>query len=156
MALKLDFFPVYENITHYCDTVCERGGIATLATAGSGVSLDGARNVVAYDAYGSGKKPIGILEHDVVNKDLTHNWLVGTLGEVQVGSKVTLLGVGRVTTNFVYPGITVSPGDPAYVAHSGYISNTRVNGGWSLVGMFETSKDQNGYATVFINVPNAG
>ena len=153
MALKPDVVAIYEDITFYCDTVCDRGGIATLVTAGSGVSMDGGRNVVAYDAYGSGKIPKGILMQPVVNKDLTSTWLKRGLDEAEVGTKVTLLAIGEVTTDFVYPGITVAAGDPAYVGHSGYISNARVNTGWSAVGRFVTTKDQNGFARVFVNLP---
>jgi len=156
MALKPDVVAIEEDGFNFCDTVSERGGIMTIYTAGSGVSMDGARNVVAYDAWGSGKVPVGILMSPVVSKDLTHNWLIGSLDEVQVGGKVTLLTKGTVVTNFGYPGITITPGDPAYVAHSGYISNTRTNVGWARVGTWKTSKDQNGYARLDVNLPGLG
>lgn len=154
MALKGDRFEGTHDIKHFMNEVAERGGIATLSTAGSGAALDQSANLVTYAANPSGAKPVGILLTDMVNRDLTRTKLNPYKNETQKGGKVPLLKYGYVTTNMVYPNVSPAGGDPAYVAGSGYISNTRFSSQVRYIGEFETSKDEDGYASVFVNLPN--
>ena len=71
MALKPDRIESYTDISFFCDTVSERGGIVSHVTGGSGVSMDDANSVVRYATSQSGTKPAGLLLNDVVNIDLT-------------------------------------------------------------------------------------
>ena len=95
------------------------------------------------------------------------------------GGKVTIWNKCTVVTDRIYPGITVAGGDVAYAAPSGYISN-RVHyapwGSWTrnqilasgthdvsvqippdfydlAVGRFLSSKDEDGFAKVSVNLP---
>lgn len=155
MALKGDRFEGIHDIKHFMNEVAERGGIATLSTAGSGAALDQSANLVTYAASPSGKVPVGILLNDMVNKDLTRTHMNWYKNEVQKGGKVTLLKEGYVTTNMIYPNQSPAGGDAAYVGNSGYLTNVGPNslnaGRW--VGEFETSKDEDGYATVYVKLP---
>jgi hypothetical protein len=156
MALKPDRDVQSQDITFFCnDTTASRGGVVCISTAGSGIAMDQANAVVTYKAVPSGGKPMGILLNDVVNLDLTRQKQNVHKDEVQSGSKVTLVTRGWVVTDQVYPGITVSAGDTAYLQHSGKLTNVSIGAVASpAVGMFTSTKDEDGYAKVFINLLN--
>jgi hypothetical protein len=154
MALKGNRFEGITDIKHFMNEVAERGGVASLSTAGSGAAMDQSKNLVTYAAAPSGKVPVGILLNDMVNKDLTRLHINEHRNEVQKGGKVTLLKEGFIVTNMIYPGKTPAGGDPAYVANSGYLSNTADPSQARWVGEFETSKDEDGYATVYVKLPS--
>jgi hypothetical protein len=93
----------------------------------------------------------------MVDKDLTRTHINWHKNEVQKGGKVTLLKQGFVVTNRVYPTVSPAGGDTAWVANSGYITNVgpSTTNATRQIGEFETSKDEDGYATVFVNLPGA-
>lgn len=162
MALKGDRFEGTHDIKHFMNEVAERGGIASVSTAGSGSALDQSANLVTYKASGSGAKPVGILLTDMVNKDQTRTHINYQKNETQKGGKVPLLKYGFVVTNMIHPQVTPAGGDAAYVGASGLITNTAAAGGPVTgaestrvlpIGEFETGKDEDGYATVFVNLP---
>lgn len=152
MALKGDMQPVQDSvdINFFMDSVAERGGIPCISTVSSGVNYDSSLNVAVYQVNPSGKFPVGVLQQDVVNKDLTQTHLDNYRDEVQVGGKVTMYRQGRFTTNFVWG--TPTAGAPAYLGPSGNVSPTRQDAWTPQVGRFETTKDQNGYATIYVNI----
>jgi hypothetical protein len=152
MALKGDRHEFETTIDFFMNEVAERGGIATLSTAGSGAAQDQSAALVTYAADPSGVQPIGLLLNDMVNKDLTRTHLNDHVNEMQQGGKVTLLKKGFVVTNRIDPGITVAAQNPAYVGPSGYITNVNTAYG-RVVGTFESLKDEDGYAKVAINLP---
>lgn len=153
MALKGDRYEAQTDISFFCDTVSEKGGVAVLYTGGSGAALDQSEAEVKYESDSSGKKPIGILLNDVVNKDLTQTHLNWYKNEVQKGSKVTLMTQGWVDTDMIYPEMTITAGDTAYVGPSGLLVNALSTGGEPTVGRFLSSKDEDGYAKVSVNLP---
>lgn len=161
MALKGDRYEAKTDITFICDTVLERGGIATLVTGGSGAALDQSAANVTYTAIGSGAKPVGLMLNDVVNVDLSRAHLNWHKNETQKGTKCTLLTDGWVVTNMIYPGATPAALDLALCGPSGLLvpvaqSNTDLNavaGGLQKVGRFLSIKDEDGYAKVAINLP---
>jgi len=156
MALKGDRFEGIHDVKHFMNEVAERGGVAVISTAGSGAALDQSANLVTYAAQPSGKVPVGILLTDMVNKDLTRQHINFQKNETQKGGKVVLLKEGYVSTNMIYPGQSPAGGDAAYVGNSGLITNVGPNslnaGRW--IGEFETSKDEDGYATVYVKLPS--
>jgi hypothetical protein len=149
MALKPDRIESYTDISFFCDTVSERGGIVSHVTGGSGVSMDDANSVVRYAANQSGTKPAGLLLNDVVNIDLTRQHINWNKDEIQVGGKVTLLRQGQVTTNMV-AAVTPAVGEDAYYGASGLLTNVSTNS--VKVGRFLSVKDTNGYVKVDINI----
>tara|TARA_Y100001938_G_scaffold19577_1_gene24529 strand:- start:6543 stop:7049 length:507 start_codon:yes stop_codon:yes gene_type:complete len=157
MALKADRHELATDISFFMDEVASRGGIACISTGGSGAALDQAGAKVSYVADASGAVPAGLLLNDMVNLDLTRQHINWHKDEVQKGGKVTLLTQGNVVTNMIYPGDTPTAGGLAYVAHSGYIAAANKDdtlGQSSVVGRFISTKDEDGYVKVAINLPN--
>ena len=157
MALKADRHELATDISFFMDEVASRGGIACISTGGSGAALDQAGAKVSYVADASGAVPAGLLLNDMVNLDLTRQHINWHKDEVQKGGKVTLLTQGNVVTNMIYPGDTPTAGGLAYVAHSGYIAAANKDntlGVGAVVGRFISTKDEDGYVKVAVNLPN--
>ena len=158
MALKSDRSTLQTDISFFMNEAATRGGIATISTGGSGAAMDQGAALVTYVADPSGKVPVGLLVNDMVNIDLTRQHLNQHKDEVQKGGKVTLLQKGWVVTN-TFEGTNPSAGDPAYVGHSGNLATTALAGNPTnpahlLVGRFLSGVDEDGYAKVFIDLPN--
>lgn len=166
MALRPDYDVEAWELRFYMDTTAEKGTLVSLLTAGSGVANDHTLNVVskattssaANAAYTSGIKPVGVLTSDVVNIDLTKQHLNQHKAEVQVGMKVPIIKRGFVTTNMIRPGTSPVGGDDAFLGVSGYFNPGGagiVDGfnGMRKVGAFLSSKDENGFAVIEVNIP---
>jgi hypothetical protein len=169
MALKPD-----RNITNgatlefFMNHVQERGGIVTHSTSGSGSAMDQSNSVVVGTGdLASGTVPAGLLMNDVVNLDLTRQRINAHKDEVQLGGKVTVLRHGTVTTNAIAAANEPAAGSGAYYASETLLGVTSmwvlttVNGdenptnlGHDLlrVGQFLSSKDEDGYVKVDINI----
>jgi len=150
MALKPDRIELLTDISFFSNAACERGGVVSAVTSGSGVAMDDANAVVAYAATVSGSKPLGILLNDVVNLDLTRQHINWHKDEVQLGGKVSLLRQGQVTTNMLVAAITPSAGVDAYVGASGLIGTSSTNS--VKIGTFLGSKDSDGYVKLSVNI----
>jgi len=160
MALKTDRSVLDTDISFFMNEAATRGGVASVSTGGSGAAMDQGEALVTYAALPSGKVPVGLLLNDMVDIDLTRQHLNQHKDEVQKGGKVTLLRKGYVVTNNI-EGTSPSAGDPAYVAHSGNLSvedlssdDGDADGSTRLVGRFLSGVDQDGYAKVYIDLPN--
>jgi hypothetical protein len=155
MALKSDRYELQTDISFfYNEGVATRGGVVVHDTAGSGAAMDQGVNLVKYVAVTAASRPVGILLNDVVNKDLTRTHLNQYKDEVQKGGKVTVLRKGYVVTN----NITGSPaaGDPAFACHvtAGNVRpDSPGSSGVLQVGRFMSTKDEDGYAKVEVNLP---
>lgn len=151
MGLKGDRRVIQDDISYFMNETATRGGIVSLSTGGSGVSLDQAVNVVTYAANSSGKVPIGMLQNDVVNYDLTRQILNVHKDEVQIGGKVTLTKKGWHVTDMIVG--TPAAGGSGYLSSSGYIqtvaATSLVN---PYVGRFMTTKDQDNFAKFELNI----
>jgi len=164
MALKSDRHELQTDISFFMDEAATRGGGVVLgSTTGSGAAMDQGKAVVTYAATPSGKVPVGLLLNDMVDIDLTRQHVNWHKDEVQKGGKVTLLQHGWVVTNAIDPADTIVAGQTAFVGNSGYLSNGDPfygPGGGSasasgVVGRFLSSVDEDGYAKVFISLPNS-
>lgn len=156
MALKGDRYEFLTNVSNHMNEVAEKGGIVSMSTAGSGAALDQSKALVTYAANPSGAKPVGLLLDDMVNVDQTKFHINQHKNEVQKGGKVTLLQKGWVVTNQIYPGVTPAGQDTAYLANSGKVTATIGAGGLvgtPPVGVFESLKDEDGYARLFVDLP---
>jgi hypothetical protein len=149
MALKPDRIETQTDVSFFSDATATRGGVASVKTAGSGVSMDDSSAVVEYTAALANANPVGILVNDIVDLDLTRQHINWHKDEVQKGGKVTLLQIGQVTTSNLDSGAVPSAGSGAFVHNNGNISTT---GGGARVGTFLSSKDSDGYAKVAINI----
>ena len=146
MALKPDRIEIYTDISFFMNTVAERGGVVSVVTSGSGVSMDDANAVVEYADSASGAA-LGILLNDVVDKDLTKCHINWHKDEMQVGGKVTLLRRGQCTTNMIDGD--PSAGEKAYAGVSGLVSNSA---GGQHIGQWLSAKDEDGYAKLSVTV----
>ena len=158
MALKSDRYEAQTDVSFFYNAgTATRGGVVVLDAANaSGVALDQGVNLVKYAAVSATSVPVGILLNDVVDKDLTRTHLNWFKDEVQKGGKVTVLTQGWVVTSNIDGNPT--PGQTAY-ASSGVAGNlTAVSavGRAHAVGKFMTNKDADGYAKVYVNLPNFG
>lgn len=153
MALKGNANVVAEDISFFMNEVASRGGIVVLSTAGSGAALDQASALVTYAAAPSGKAILGMLCDDMVNIDQTRQHINYYKSEVQKGGKVCVMTEGWRVTDMIYPGVTPTVGQTAYLAHSGYIATSDLIGGAQKVGKFLSTKDEDGYAKVQV-IPN--
>jgi hypothetical protein len=163
MALKADRHEESTDISFFYNAgTATRGGVVCLADLGlaSGAALDQGENLVAYTACAAAgtNRPVGVLLNDVVNKDLTRTHVNHHKDEVQKGGKVTVLTRGWVVTS----NITGTPvaGDVAYASETaGEIATTAGTAAASgnyAIGRFMSRKDADGYAKVFVNLPNHG
>lgn len=164
MALKADRYEESTDISHfYNEGTATRGGVVVLDAASiagaSGAALDQGENLVKYAACTAGTEvPVGILLNDVVNKDLTRTHLNQFKDEVQKGGKVTIMTRGWVVTSNVTG--TPKAGDVAYASETaGEISAEAADAtasGNLAIGRFMSRKDADGYAKVYVNLPNHG
>ncbi len=92
--------------------------------------------------------------NDNVNYDTTRQHRNVHKNEMLKGSKVTLLVRGWVVTDQIASGITIAVGDVAYLAAAGRVTNVNTGSIASpVVGRFLSTKDEDGFAKVAINLP---
>ena len=160
MALKpdRDYFEDTDIANYWSELeaqeTAEKGGVAAVESAGSGTALGtdttSGGNVVQYAVDPSGAIAKGVLLQPV-NPALsaTRDFKNFSNLEARPGEKVTLLRKGWVVTDMITG--TPSAGDAAYLAASGNVSPSQATGA-PQVGRFETSKDADGFARVYIDI----
>ena len=159
MALKTDRSTLQTDISFFMNEAATRGGVAVISTGGSGASMDNGTALVTYAALPSGQVPMGVLVNDMVDIDLTRQHLNQHKDEVQKGGKVTLLAKGWVVTSNL-EGTDPNAGDVAYLAHSGNLASSNIGGDSTIsgarlvVGRFLSDVDEDGYAKVYVDLPN--
>lgn len=155
MALKGDRVVVEVDPTMTCDVAVERGVALMVKTVGSGIVLGDSANAASCYLSPSGKKVAGILMQDVVSIDTTRYKQNFHKDEALKDNRVVLLKKGRLTTNMLTG--TPTYGDTAYVSTSGIFTPTvSATGGTAATpkaGIFISSKDESGYATIEFNLP---
>tara|TARA_Y100001938_G_scaffold34535_1_gene47449 strand:+ start:107 stop:598 length:492 start_codon:yes stop_codon:yes gene_type:complete len=162
MALKADRYEESTDISFFSSATGVKGEVVCLdaaALAGaSGAAMDQGENTVSPQAAAETDIPVGIILNDVVDKDLTRTHLNQYKDEVQKGGKVTVMTRGWVVTDQVDG--TPKAGDPAYASETqGHVSTTAKNAvasGNLAIGRFMSRKDADGYAKVYVNLPNHG
>jgi hypothetical protein len=126
--------------------VAERGGV---------VSHSSTEGEVEYtvNPTGAGVSPVGVLLDDVedLNFDRHPEYLQRNVSDV--GSVVGLCAKGDLETNLIVGDPTA--GDSAYLHPSGYLGATQLTDGLNpapKVGVWRTSKNANGFATVHVDL----
>ena len=162
MALKADRYEESTDISFfYNEGTATRGGVVIIDAdnaSASGAALDQGESLVKYATPAATDVPVGILLNDVVNKDLTRTHLNQHKDEVQQGGKVTVMTRGWVVTNSI-TGTTPVPGQVAYASTTGSIASSAGIGAASgnlAIGRFMSRKDADGYAKVYVTLPNFG
>ena len=165
MALKADRNELDVDISFFYDEdTATRGGIVILDTVGSGAAMDQSQAKVKYAVVTGASIPVGVLLNDVVNIDLTRQHINWHKDEVQKGNKVAILKKGTIVTNMVdvtgAEGSTITAGATAYASSgtAGYLSASASSSNASrlAVGRFISTKDEDDYYKVEINLPNNG
>lgn len=151
MSFKPDRRELDTRIDYYMNEEASRGGVVVISTGASGVAMDNASSLCTYASNPSGKVVLGFLMCDVVDKDLTKTHLNYNKEEVQKGQKVTILTKGFVVTDNLVPSTTPLAGSGAYLGPSGLLTPLQTAATPS-VGRFETSKDEDGFVKVSINL----
>ena len=159
MALKADRYEESTDISFfYDDDTATRGGVVVLdAVLASGASMDQGGNKVKYKTAAATDVPVGILLNDVVNKDLTRTHLNQHKDEVQKGGKVTIMTRGWVVTSNITGSPTpgqVAFADSATKGNISVLAGTAQASGNLAIGRFMSNKDADGYAKVYVNLPN--
>lgn len=160
MALKSDRYEESTDISYfYTAGTAARGGVVCLdVLSASGAAMDQGDNTVSYQAAAVTDVPVGILLNDVVDKDLSRTHINWYKDEIQKGGKVTVMTRGWVVTNMVDG--TPGPGDLAYASETeGLIATVAADAqasGNLAIGRFMSAKDADGYAKVYVNLPNHG
>ena len=156
MALKADRHELDTDISFfYNEGTAERGGVVVLDTVGSGAALDQAGAKVKYAVATNARFPVGILLHAGVNLDLPRQHINWHKDEVQKGGKVTVLKKGWVVTNLIAGtpaaglGAFVDDGTAGYIATAAEVAD----GKYIQIGRFMSTKDEDGYAKVEVNLP---
>jgi len=162
MSLRTDRTHIDSIIDFFMNEAAERGKIAVISTVASGAAMDNAAQLATctYTSI-SGQTPLGVLMNDMVDIDLTRQHENWHKDEVVKGGKVTIWTKGTVVTDRIYPGHTPTAGQVAYLAPSGFIGNALVQTDSDVatsrhkftVGKFMTTKDEDGYAKVSVNLP---
>lgn len=149
MALKSDRLELQTDISFFYNGAATTRGcvVGHASTAGSGAAMDQGVNLVEKTTSGI---PVGILLNDVVDKDLTRTHLNQHKDEVQKGGKVTVLRKGYVVTNNIVG--TPAAGNAAYAADYGTAGEIATSG-TNQIGRFLSSKDEDGYCKVEVNLP---
>lgn len=152
MALKPDRVCLDYALDYFLGEVSERGVVLSLLTGGSGVSNDNVNHQATVASAPSGVVALGFLLNDTKDVDLSKFHLNHHKDEVPVTGKVTILRKGQVTTNMIPSGVSPAAGDTAYLGASGLVTNSQSSGA-PQIGRFDTSKDEDGFAKVSINLP---
>lgn len=128
-----------------------KGGLVSASTSASGVGANGPATA-SYVTNPSGAFVLGVLLDDVevLHAMLDRNHYKETVG---VGDQVSIGSEGWVVTNMVYPGVNPTAGQSAYLGQSGYFTNVQTPAQAPKVGRFETSKDEDGFVKVSLNIP---
>lgn len=153
--LKASRRPVHDDVSHFCLTAAERGGVASYTNAASfGTGMDEPNNIVAYSVNPSGARPAGVLIETVENVDPTRvprNFQDPYT--VPVGSKVRVIKKGEVVTDMVDPVTlsSVQAGQTAYLAASGLVSNAQATGA-PAIGTFQSYPDSDDYVKLSVNI----
>jgi len=146
MALSPRRQQVWTEVHFALAVASERGAIAShTSTAGQATTLA--------NPTGVGTAPIGMLLDDVESMNFDRHGEYRNRMVVDVGSVVGLGAKGDYETNLIVG--TPTPGAPAYLAASGYVSPTQLTDGITpapQVGKFRTGLNANGFALVHVDL----
>ena len=155
MALKADRHELDVDISYFMNETAEKGQIVVLSTAGSGAAMDQAGALVTVAAASTTNIVAGVLLNDVVDIDLTRQHINWHKDEVQKGGKVSILKKGYIVTDMIEG--TPTAGALAFLddADTGKfaVEASVATGDDTVVGRFMSTKDEDGYAKIEVNLP---
>lgn len=150
MALKADREILQTNIRYKMTaSVSAERGVILVATSTDGTVNKGPSTLTGNVSNGNAR-PVGLLLDDVEDLDYTTRPQIWVRNVVPQGSEVSVLTKGRVKTNMIKNTDTPAQGQKAYLTGSGLVSTTAGSG--IEVGFFESSKDADGYADLYVDI----
>lgn len=153
MALKGNRQIDHWNIRYFLNETADQGVIVSVSTAGSGVAMDASDNLATVKAASSGALPLGVLLDEFVDIDQTKFHINRHKVQANKGDKATVAQKGWVVTDRV---VSATAGKTAVLASSGFVTNKADSGHDEAVnptvGRFLTDKDENGYATLYVDL----
>ena len=158
MALKPDRNILETDISLVCNDVHSKGAVLVYGTSASGVGIE-TPGVASLVSNPSGYKVAGLSLANFVDIDQTRYHRNFHKDEQVIGEKAPLLRKGYVVTDMIVasPG-TINAGANAYLSTDGKLTATVSATGGEVatpkVGTFASKKDENGYAKVYIELPN--
>jgi len=155
MSLKMDRQVDAVELGYFLNETASRGVVVSAPSHGaSGIAMEDTLSIATVAANSSGAKPLGILGQDVVNLDLTRTNVNWHKDQAQKGDKVTIFTKGWFVTDQTFG--TCTAGEEAVLASSGAVTNKAASGHDEevnpTVGRFRTSKDQAGFAKLYIDL----
>lgn len=154
--LKADRVVSRDDIRFACTSTGEAGMALVFKTAGSGVGVGDTAGSVEVIANPSGKAFAGILMHEVVELDETRFHRNDQKIQHLKNERCQMLKEGRVTTDNISGSISSVPTNAYVTANGEFTATVDTNGGVAatpLAGQFESLKNENGFATIVINLP---
>lgn len=153
MALKPDNDILAYESRYYMNETASPGVIVCVgSTTASGSQMDHTNHVATVKANSDGASPIGMLIDEVVDVDQTRTPANWHKRQTVKGNKVSIVTKGWLTTDKT---VAATAGKRAVLASSGFITNETVSGSvviQPIVGRFRTSRDEAGFASVFIDL----
>lgn len=158
MGLKNDRVISEDRIDIYMNEAASRGRIVSVSTVGSGVALDDSAQLGTVAASASGVRALGVTLGDMVDIDATRQFLNTQQDQTLKGGKMQLLTEGWIVTDNLEVG-AIAINEKAYIGNSGAFANATAIASYGYaasedarVGRFETTKDQNGYVKINIDI----
>ena len=155
MALKADRNELDVDISFFMNETAEKGQIVCISTVGSGAAMDQSKQLVATTVASATTIPVGVLLNDVVDIDLTRQHINWHKDEVQKGGKVSILKKGYIVTDQIEG--SPAAGELAFMddttAGKFAVAGGVADGKYNVVGRFMSTKDEDDYAKIEINLP---
>jgi len=152
---EMNFHPNSSDISFYCYTPCKDGTMVCVRGWPTG-SLWDDPNAEVGPPQGTlaTTVPAGLIMQEVVEYDNTRmSRDMSDFEVVMVGSKVAVYTKGYANTRCISAPAGPLAGSPAYYDADGYFTTVA---GSPCVGTFQSDRDANGFARVYIDVPMAG
>jgi hypothetical protein len=153
-----NFHPSSSDISFYCYTPCKDGTIVCVRSWPTG-SLWDDPNAEVGPPQGTlaDTIPAGLIMQEVIEYDNTRMSMdMSDFEVVMVGSKVAVYKDGYCNTRCLASDAASAvsiAGKPAYYDENGYFTLANDS---PCVGTFQSEKDANGYARVYIDIPTYG
>ena len=151
-----NFHPASSDISYYCYTPCEDGTIVCIYNNPVGAALDDP-NAEVGPPQGTlaDTIPAGVILQAFVEYDNTrYSRDMSDFEAMMVGNKAAVYHHGWCVTRCIDPAADpVLSNKPAYYNMNGYFTTVA---GSPCVGTFQSERDANGFARVYVEIPAYG
>jgi hypothetical protein len=156
MAIKRMRVDEVIDTSFYIEETADKGDLAAIYTAGSGINVDNTNNVVSVIDNPSGYAVAGFILQTVVDIDPDTDYRTKEEVVTYINDKVPLMRKGTIVTDKVLGNPFAK--DVAYIGASGYVATTgqllyqAATYEKYVVGTFEGRKDEDGYVRISVDI----